>query len=72
MGAPLAFDIVVENGAAITDRCVKAGLAKLEAIGRATEAARSCLEAVLKGRTDRLSDDIVKRRPPQRQHKVKG
>lgn len=58
--SPLFFAIVVENEAAMFDRCVKAGLVKLEATGLATEAARSCLDADLKGRRERLSDDIVK------------
>jgi hypothetical protein len=52
----------VENGAAETARCEKAGRTKLEATGLAIEAARICLEADLRGRIERLSDDIVKPR----------
>jgi hypothetical protein len=60
--SPLFLDIVVENGAAETARCEKAGRTKLEATGLAIEAARICLEADLRGRIERLSDDIVKPR----------
>jgi hypothetical protein len=70
--SPLIFATVLENGAANCDRCAKAGLTKLETAGLATEAARSCLEADLRGRMERLSDDMVKPRPFSKEQKREG